>query len=116
MINKEQEKDAVAKKVAIAAVKYARQTLQASRLRTFRKEDGRTQNMSVIFHNNTSNPIADINLGVELPEGWQSEMIYMQEFESILPGHGVSAVFRITMPDKDDAGFAKATAEWQGWA
>ncbi|MBP5646206.1 MAG: lamin tail domain-containing protein [Bacteroidaceae bacterium] len=98
----------------IAAVKYARQTLQASRLRTFRKEDGRTQNMSVIFHNNTSNPIADINLGVELPEGWQSEMIYMQEFESILPGHGVSAVFRITMPDKDDAGFAKATAEWDG--
>ena len=70
--------------------------------------------MSVIFHNNTSNPITDINLGVELPEGWQSEMIYMQEFESILPGHGVSAVFRITMPDKDDAGFAKATAEWDG--
>jgi len=98
----------------IAAAKYARQTLQTSRLLTFRKENGGTQEMSVLFRNNTPNPIKSVNLGLELPEGWQSQMVHMQEYESIQPGQGVGAVFKITMPDKDDMGFAKVTAQWDG--
>ena len=96
----------------IAAAKYAQSTIRTTRLTTFRK--GESQELVVTYRNNTSNPISNLGLGVELPQGWKLEVVRMPESGTIQPASGVSTVFKITGPDKDDTGFAKVTAKWDG--
>lgn len=96
----------------IAAAKYAEQTIETSRLLTFRK--GESQFFAVTFRNNTQNTLSNFDLGLELPEGWAYELESTDKTKSIESGQTVYATFRITGPDADQAGFAQVTAEWKG--
>ena len=96
----------------IAAVKYAEQSIETSRLLTFRK--GEPQSLSVIFLNNTQSTISNLNIGLELPHGWTYELESTDKTGRIKPGQTAYASFRITGPDTDQAGFAHVTAEWKG--
>lgn len=96
----------------IAAAKYAEQSIETSRLLTFRK--GESQSMSVIFRNNTQKTLPKLDIGLELPEGWAYELEATDNTTDIKPGQTAYASFRITGPDTDQTGFAKVTAEWKG--
>ena len=96
----------------IAAARYAEQTIETSRLLTFRK--GESQSMTVIFRNNTQKALSNFDIELELPEGWAYELEATDMTRSMKPGQMVYALFRITGPDTDHAGFAKVNAEWRG--
>jgi len=96
----------------IAAAKYAEQTIETSRLLTFRK--GESQSFAVTFRNNTQNTLSNFDLGLELPKGWAYEPESTDKAKRIKPGQTVYATFRITGPDADQAGFAQVTAKWKG--
>jgi hypothetical protein len=96
----------------IAAAKYAEQTIETSRLLTFRK--GESQSMSVIFRNTTQKTLSKLDIALELPEGWTHELEATDKTADIKPGETAYASFRITGPDTDQAGFAKVTAQWKG--
>ena len=96
----------------IAAAKYAEQTIETSRLLTFRK--GESQSLSVIFRNNTQKQLSDFNIGLELPKGWTYELESTDKTKRIKPGQTVYANFKVTGPDTDQTGFAQVTARWNG--
>ena len=96
----------------IAAARYAEQTIETSRLLTFRK--GESQLMSVIFRNNTQKTLSNFDIELELPEGWTYELEATDKTKSLKPGQMAYASFRITGPDTDQAGFAKVNAKWKG--
>lgn len=96
----------------IAAARYAEQTIETSRLLTFRK--GESQSMTVIFRNNTQKTLSNFDIELELPEGWAYELEATDMTRSMKPGQMAYASFRITGPDTDHAGFAKVNAEWRG--
>ena len=96
----------------IAAAKYAEQTIKTTRLLTFRK--GEPQSLVVTYRNNTTGPVSDFNIGLELPSGWNSVLEYKDDHERIQPGQSINAKFRITGPDRNQAAFAKVIAEWDG--
>lgn len=96
----------------IASARYAEQTIEASRLLTFRK--GESQTLAVTFRNNTQNTLAGFDIGLDLPQGWTYELESTDKTRRIKPGQTVYATFRVTGPDADRAGFAKVTAEWKG--
>ena len=96
----------------IAAARYAERTIETSRLLTFRK--GESQSMTVIFRNNTEKALSNLDIELELPDGWTYELEATDITGSMKPGQMAYASFRITGPDTDQAGFAKVNAEWRG--
>ena len=94
----------------IAAAKYAEPTLKTTRLLTFRK--GESQELVVTFRNNTKEPITDFGVWMEVPNDWNSECVYMEEFDRIMPDQEISAKFRITGPDADQTLFVKVGADF----
>lgn len=96
----------------IAAAKYAEPTLKTTRLLTFRK--GESQELVVTFRNNTKEPITDFGVWMEFPNDWNSDCIYTEEFERIMPGQEIAAKFRITGPDADQTLFVKVGADFNG--
>ena len=96
----------------IAATKYAEQTIETSRLLTFR--NGESQLYAVTFRNNTSETLSNFSLGLELPKGWTSELEATDITKRMMPGQTGYAAFRITGPDTDDAGFLDVKAKWRG--
>ena len=96
----------------IAAAKYAEQTIETSRLLTFRK--GESQTLSVTFRNNTRKQLSGFDMGLELPQGWTCELESTDMSRRIKPGQVVYANFRVTGPDTDHTGFAKVNAKWKG--
>ncbi len=96
----------------IAAAKYAEQTIETSRLLTFRK--GESQSFAVTFRNNTGKTLSNFSIGLELPRGWNHELESTDMTASIEPGQTVYATYKISGPDTDKAGFAEVTAKWKG--
>ena len=96
----------------IAAAKYAEQTIEISRLLTFRK--GETQSFAVTFRNNTGKTLSNFSIGLEFPKGWNHELESTDMTASIEPGQTVYATYKISGPDTDKAGFAEVTAKWKG--
>lgn len=95
----------------IAAEKYAEQTMAMSRLKTFKH--GESKEVSVSFRNPTDAAIADLDLALELPEGWSSTLLSKAE-GSIAPGQSAVAIFNVTAADADAAGLVRAVATWNG--
>ena len=96
----------------IAAAKYAEQTIETSRLLTFRK--GESQSFAVTFRNNTGKTLSNFSIGLEFPKGWNHELESTDMTASIEPGQTVYATYKISGPDTDKAGFAEVTAKWKG--
>ena len=96
----------------IAESKYAKSTISTTRLTTFRK--GEPQELVVTFRNNTSEPITDFGVWMELPNDWKSECIYSEKFERIMPGQEIAAKFRINGPDTDQTLYAKVGVDFNG--
>lgn len=106
------EKAVQAVQANIAASRYQEQTIQASRLLTFRK--GEPQTLDITFRNTTDKVINDIELKLAVPEGWSAQPAPVKESKAIQPGETIKTSFTILGPETDAAGFAKVTAMWDG--
>lgn len=96
----------------IAAAKYAEQTIRTSRLLTFRK--GVSQTLEVIFRNTTGQTINDIEIKLDVPQGWTAQPVPVKESKAIQPGEILKTTYSIQGPATDNAGFARITAKWDG--
>jgi len=97
----------------IAAARYTEQTMWMSRLTSF--HEGVPQTLSVSFLNTTGKTVSGLDVALELPQGWKSELLSLVGAEAgVKPGEKAVAVFRIEGTPFDSAGFAKAVATWKG--
>lgn len=97
----------------IAAAQYKEQTMWMSRLTSF--HEGKSQTLTVSYLNNTDKTVSGLNVSLELPKGWTSELASMVGAEAgVKPGEKAVAIFKVSGPGYDSEGFAKAVASWKG--
>lgn len=96
----------------IAAAKYQEPAINMSRLTTFRK--GQPQELTVVYRNTTGAAVSNLDLSLELPEGWTSQLKGECSAATLAPGAALTAKFSIAGPAANAAGFARAVAVWDG--
>ncbi|PKQ46999.1 arabinofuranosidase catalytic domain-containing protein [Confluentibacter flavum] len=93
----------------IVAAKYDVPSVSLSRLTSF--TPGAVHELKVSFTNTSAEAVSDVQLSLDLPQGWSSEATTTLS-GTIAAGVTVEAVFNITSPTSVDAGYLRAKAEW----
>ncbi|MBU3822222.1 lamin tail domain-containing protein [Flavobacteriaceae bacterium XHP0103] len=93
----------------IAAANYNVPTVDVSRLTSFTPKS--SKELTVTFTNTSSKPVSNVELTLEMPEGWPSVGAKTLS-ESIAPGATIETIFNISSPESVAAGYLRAKATW----
>ena len=95
----------------IAAAQYRAYPLALSRLISFRP--GESQRLGVFLENVTSKPLKDVQVELEIPDGWTVQQV--NEFShSLEPGETTIVMYELTGAQPRISGALQAAARWQG--